>query len=404
MPESRANVCRRAAIIGGSIAGLFAALALRKVGWSVEVYERSRSALAGRGAGIVIQPELIAIMRDLDLGIDSDFGVQVHERALISSDDRIQYLLPFEQLVTSWDAIHARLLGALPAANYHSGFSLKHIRDNAGAQLLHFENGEVHECDLIVGADGFRSALRRKVSPQTDLEYAGYVAWRGLALESELPADVRETRFERFCFHYPGQGQLLSYPVAGNNNALAHGQRRLNLLWYRPVAAGSQLQTLLTSDKGAVHAVTIPPAEIAGAAIDDVRASARHFPEPFRSGFAAAPNLFLQPVYDGVSDRLILGRIALIGDAAFTARPHVGAGVTKAAMDAAALAACLVEAPDAIDNALAKFETLRLRAGASIIAETKRLGAFVRSGPAGQPCDQQLVNMRDTATLAFLSR
>ena len=71
-------------------------------------------------------------------------------------------------------------------------------------------------------------------------------------------------------------------------------------------------------------------------------------------------------------------------------------------MDAVALANCLAGTPDAIDNALAKFETQQLRAGASIIAEAKRLGAFVRSGPAGQPCDQQLVNMRDTATLEFL--
>ena len=404
MTEPCANFCKRAAVIGGSIAGLFAALELRKSGWSVDVYERSRSALAGRGAGIVIQPELIAIIRNLGLGIESGFGVQVRERELVGRDDTIQHVMAFEQLVTSWDAIHARLMSALPAANYHAGFSLKDVESTDGAQIVRFDNGEARECDLVIGADGFRSGLRQIVSPGTSLEYAGYAAWRGLALESDLPGHVRENFFERFCFHYPGQGQLLSYPVAGGNNALSRGERRLNLLWYRPVEPGAPLRKLLTSDSGVVHAITIPPAEIAAAAINDVRACVRNFPEPFRSGFKAAPGLFLQPVYDGVSDRLVHGRIALIGDAAFTARPHVGAGVTKAAMDAAALADCLAETPHDIDAGLARFETQRLRAGAAIIAETRRLGAFVNAGPAGQPLDMQLANMHDTATLAFLDR
>jgi 2-polyprenyl-6-methoxyphenol hydroxylase-like FAD-dependent oxidoreductase len=73
---------RRALVIGGSMSGLLAGIMLRRRGWSVDIFERVDKELAGRGAGIVAQPELIAHMDRL--GLDTrDLGVVVSTRNIL---------------------------------------------------------------------------------------------------------------------------------------------------------------------------------------------------------------------------------------------------------------------------------------------------------------------------------
>ena len=87
---------------------------------------------------------------------------------------------------------------------------------------------------------------------------------------------------------------------------------------------------------------------------------------------------FLQPIYDLEVPHMAFGRVALVGDAAFVARPHVGAGVAKAAEDALALAEVLAQGDD-IEAALRQFESARLPIGERIIARARRLGAYVQA-------------------------
>ena len=86
---------------------------------------------------------------------------------------------------------------------------------------------------------------------------------------------------------------------------------------------------------------------------------------------------FVQPIYDLESPRMAFGRVALAGDAAFVARPHVGMGVTKGAADAMALADSLAENPDDVPSALARYESRRLRVNAAIVARGRELGAWL---------------------------
>ena len=86
---------------------------------------------------------------------------------------------------------------------------------------------------------------------------------------------------------------------------------------------------------------------------------------------------FLQPIYDLEVPHMAFGRVAVLGDAAFVARPHVGAGVAKAAEDALALADAL-EAGD-VETALKQFEAARLPMGNKIIERARRLGAYVQA-------------------------
>src|SRR5215510_7936596 len=86
MPLSSSGQARRAVIIGGSMSGLFSAAFLRRIGWQVDVYERSPVELVGRGAGITTHPELLAALELSGAGTPRDLGIMVERR--IAIEDR----------------------------------------------------------------------------------------------------------------------------------------------------------------------------------------------------------------------------------------------------------------------------------------------------------------------------
>src|SRR5258708_38091452 len=117
---------------------------------------------------------------------------------------------------------------------------------------------------------------------------------------------------------------------------------------------------MLTDATGHVHALGIPPPLVRPEIIAELRAAARALlPPQLEEVVRLTQRPFLQPIYDVESPRMAVGRVALIGDAAFLARPHVAAGVTKAAEDAMALATAL-QSNEAVDLALAKYEGARM--------------------------------------------
>src|SRR3954452_22061532 len=100
------------------MSGLLAALALKRRGVDVSVYERVADPLSGRGAGIVAQPELKAVLRTLGLDADRDLGIEVANRVMIGSDGRVTHKVPMAQTMTAWDRVFHLLKEALPQANY----------------------------------------------------------------------------------------------------------------------------------------------------------------------------------------------------------------------------------------------------------------------------------------------
>lgn len=368
----------RALVIGGSMSGLLAALALRRRGWEVEVYERAADELAGRGAGIVAQPELKAVLRTLGLDPDRDLGIEVPFRLMFARDGRETHRMLIGQTMTAWDRVFHLLKEALPSAHYHAGRELRRIEQGGGV-IAHFADGSAAEGDLLVGADGIRSTVRLQYLPDVTPLYAGYTAWRGLISETAFPPALHAALFEHFAFCLPDNEQMLGYPVAGPNNDLRAGRRRYNFVWYRPASEERELPRLLTDEQGRRHTLSIPPPLIARAVVADMRAAAARVLAPqFNAMVALCEQPFLQPIYDLEVPRMAFGRVAVVGDAAFVARPHIGAGVAKAADDALALADALAANPD-VEAALRQFEKPRLDAGQRILARTRHLGAYVQA-------------------------
>ena len=368
---------KRALVIGGSMSGLLAALALTRRGWEVAIHERVAEPLAGRGAGIVAQPELKAALRALGLDAGSDLGVDVPTRVMYARDGRVTHRLDVAQTMTAWDRVFHLLKAALPDTPYHCGKELQRVEQGAGV-TAHFADGTTAEGDILVGADGIRSTVRQQYLPELTPLYAGYTAWRGLVAEQDFPAALHAQLFEDFSFCLPSNEQMLGYPVAGPDNDLRRGHRRYNFVWYRPASESEQLPRLLTDESGRPHALSIPPPLIAREVVAQMRAEAEDVLAPqFNEMLALCALPFLQPIYDLEVPHMAFGRVAVLGDAAFVARPHVGAGVAKAAEDALALADAL-ESGD-VERSLKQFEAARLSVGNKIIERARRLGAYVQA-------------------------
>lgn len=367
-----------AAVVGGSIGGLFAAAALRKAGWSVRVFERVGVPLSGRGAGIVTHPKLITALRDVGADI-SDLGVQVQDRVVFDQAGQHFQTIRHPQVVTSWDRMYQILRRLIPDEDYHLGEMLASFSEDSGGVRLRFESGAEHRVDVLVGADGFRSVVRTQILPEVQPRYAGYVVWRALAQEAELAPEMRDRIFDVFGMFIPTGTQIVGYPIAGENNDLRPGHRRYNFVWYSPVAA-AELRDMLTDASGRTHAISIPPPLVREDVLTRMEeTAARVLPDVFTHILSKSDRPFFTPIYDHLSPSFATGRVALSGDAACVARPHVGMGVTKAAQDAMALARHLSAAP--VEEALQAYSAERVPASRAAYERSQMLGRHMMQTP-----------------------
>src|SRR5262245_25140002 len=137
---------RCALVVGGSMSGLLAALLLERAGWEVDVFERVESELAGRGAGIVAQPDLIATLRRL--------GVEITTRKILDASGRLAGEFACPQVLTAWERVYRALRDAFPAQHYHRGRGVRAFEPSESSVVARFADGGSAEGELLVGADG----------------------------------------------------------------------------------------------------------------------------------------------------------------------------------------------------------------------------------------------------------
>ena len=104
--------------------------------------------------------------------------------------------------------------------------------------------------------------------------------------------------------------------------------------------------------------------------------------------FGGVRQPILQPIFDLESPRITFGRVVLVGDAAFVARPHVGTGVTKAALDAQALTDALDAAKGNFATALARYDSERRQFGSWLVERGRYLGSHLET--LGSPCHERV--------------
>lgn len=372
----------QALIIGGSLGGLFTSLLLRQAGWDVTVFERSAGDLASRGAGVGTHPEQLDVMRRLGVDVDASLGVTITSRICLGRDGAVIANLPFEKVMSSWGQLYRALRRLLPDADYRSGMLLQAVEQHDDGVTAIFADGSRIDGDLLIGADGLRSTVRSCCFDAGDPCYAGYVAWRGVLSADNVPPLVRDTILDHFAFYLPPHEMVLSYPVPTHMDEADPPRFGLNWMWYHPAHETKILPAMCTDASGRYYKAGIPPPLIRPEVIAKFQTDVQALlPPPYAAAMAATPDPFFQPIFDLEPSSIVAGRVALLGDAACVARPHVAAGVTKAALNAAWLTDALIASATDIDSALATYAARAQPFGSAMVARARWIGAYLEDPP-----------------------
>jgi 2-polyprenyl-6-methoxyphenol hydroxylase-like FAD-dependent oxidoreductase len=345
-------------VIGGGIGGLCAAIALRRAGVQVEVYERA-SELRPVGAGITIQPNAVLALRRLGLGERVEHaGAALRAGGLLRADGgalttvrpqfgaRLARELGAGTVGIHRATLHAILLDALGGDALQLGRSCVGFTAKGARVIAEFADGSQREADLLIGADGLHSALRAQLLADGEPIYAGYTSWRGVTADRcGLPDDFgaemwgRGQRFGGCCID---GGRFYWFAVA---NAAA-GEREAE-----PEAAKRRLVERFASWGARV-------------------------PELLRGTPASA--ILRTDICDRPpSARWGEGRVTLLGDAAHPMTPNLGQGACQAIEDAVALGEELSGAAS-VEAGLRAYEARRMARANAVVAAARRIGVVAQ--------------------------
>lgn len=369
MKADHANVQPlKVAIIGGSIAGLSAGIALRCVGCDVQIYEQSPTLLRGKGGGLVVQHEMLDWMAAHGIAALATLSIPGIERQFLDREGRVMQRFPDSTPFTSWDAVFHQLREAFSNDRYHLGHKCSLVSARGGRATAEFSNGEKVEADLVVGADGLGSIVRRHLFPEAKPIYAGYVAWRGVFQEALASASVVEALARRFTLFQGSDFHLLSYLIPGEQGELELGSRRLNWVWYWNTGEQRELPDILLDHDGAAHRSSVPAGKLQQKHIATLHQRAeRYLPAVLAELVRGTPEPFVQVIFDLQTPAMSKDSIAILGDSACVVRPHTAAGTSKASGDAVSLAQHLQASGFDLANALSSWQAERLQVARRLV-------------------------------------
>jgi 2-polyprenyl-6-methoxyphenol hydroxylase-like FAD-dependent oxidoreductase len=360
-------MARRAVVIGGSMGGLFVAAFLQRIGWEAHVYERVADDLATRGAGLGTHDALLEALGVLGVDTGERLGVLVAERICLGPDGSVLARRTLPQVMSHWARIYGALRPLVDRAHFHAGRNFTGWRQAASEVVAQFDDGSEAAGDLLIAADGLRSTLRPRLMPEAEPRYAGYVGWRGTVAGIELPRE--------YYFGLPRGEMMLTYPVPTGE---------WNYVWYRPTTE-RELAELCTDASGQCHGTAIAPPLIRRELAARLKRDAHELLAPQLAEIIERSQPFFQAIFDLESPRVAHGRVVLLGDAAFVARPHVGMGVTKASLDARCLARSLELAGDDLDAALGRYDRMRGEFGRWCVQRARAIGGYIERREMADP-------------------
>ena len=374
-------------MVGGSIGGLTAALLLRDADWDVDVFERSPAVLEGRGGGIVLHPATVRYLVDRAGATTPEIGVSVTWVRYLDGAGQIAHQQRCRYRFTSYDVLYRLLLESYGRERYHLGEECIGL-DDAGVR---FASGRSVPADLVVFADGINSFGRRLIAPEAEPRYAGYVAWRGTVEEDQIDPAALEALAGAITYHVLPAGHFITYPIPGPLR---------NWLWYWNAEPGAALDEILTGDDGTRYTTSVPRGLVARDRLNELtRRAEASLPLPLATIVNGTPEPFIQVIMDLAVERTVSGRACLIGDAAFTARPHIAVGTAKAAEDAWTLVAAVDGAGGDMGSALDTWSRQQIAVGGAAVERSRETGTRLQNGTwrVGEPLPYGLYEVGDSS-------
>jgi len=351
------NKNQRLSIIGGGIAGLTLAIALRKKGYAVTVYENAPE-LKPLGAGLGLAANAIKAFQQIGIRDEVLKAGRVLKKFIIKDQwggelssanaERLSAKFGAPNNFTIHRAdLHKVLLSQLPAHAVQQGKGCVDFEQTPDGVRLYFSDGTIMETDYVVACDGIHSIFRKKLLPESSPRYAGYTCWRAVIENVPPPSLNLEETSETW-----GPGSRFGIvPLS-----------RQRLYWFATINA---------------------PANDAAKKAYRVADLLKHF-----DGFHDdVKNVLLrtnddQLIWNDIIDlkplrQFAFGNIVLMGDAAHATTPNLGQGACMAIEDAVILANCLAQNAEPI-VAFQRFEARRLRRTRNIIKDSRRLGRIAQ--------------------------
>jgi salicylate hydroxylase len=349
MNENNARRKLRIAIVGAGIGGLTAAAALRQKGFEVAVYERARE-LGEVGAGIQVAPNAVKVIRAL--GIEDEFmklSAEPQVRLSLKWDDgtvraRERFKGPMQEVfgaryyMAHRADLHGLLLSLVPESAIHTGAECVRAENAENAAVLRFADGREVEADVVLGADGIHSAVRTGLFGPSQPRFTNQICWRLILPMEELHKAADRLPVPLDGSEYTGwlgpNGHVLFYPLRGGE--------LLNIFAGR------------VSDQWADEAWAVP------SATDEMLAAYAGWHPGMLDVMSRASETYKWGIYD--RDPLahwVVGRVALLGDAAHPMMPTLAQGAAISIEDGYAVARHIAQRSDDPRAALAAYERER---------------------------------------------
>jgi len=353
-------------IIGGSTAGLAAAIALQKTGHSVRVYEQS-NLTEPTGLGVGLQPFAVEALMSIGLTNIASLGVPILSTGFYTPDGKLLYAgkkTP-EGAVTKvgikravlQTALHNEALKCLGPSSLYSHCELKHCHqdDNFVYATLHDKQANADfqiKADLLLGADGLHSTVRSIIFPdQMQFNYSGIITWRGMTVADDFLKG-------RMLLMGGRKAKTVIYPA----QYLPNG--KVKIYWAAEVLQETQvLKTPIRNMPGHFD-------EFAGN-FDGFKFENIAVPDLYRSATDVLkfPIVDREPMQSWVDKKIVL-----LGDAAHPMFPMGGNGASQAIVDATTLARSLRLSGNNVSKGLNQYMALRLKKVNQVVRSNRSLG------------------------------
>lgn len=324
-------LCLTSFQVGGSLSGLLAGVLLKTIPQleSITILERSEpDRLQDQGAGIRLGTEVIETLRMYTSFPVEKYSEPLELNRVLNDEGGDIFNAETHDFSTSWGRLFLGLRHTFEELSsggmkgvYRTHCTVTAVEEDQSGLKVVFNSGnnatESLVADLVIGADGASSTLRRIVEAEPQRLYAGYVGLRGMVPLSLLSERTQSTFHRTAVFSFPRNGaQVVLYPVPGSEQDL-ESETCINWVWYQPKTE-MELEDLMTDSHGLRHSYTLPTGSMREENIEIIKRQAEHELAP---QIAEIVRKTIKPFAQAVTDNIagqncfLGGKMLLIGDA-----------------------------------------------------------------------------------------